>query len=187
MYHPSGRAASQSSSSTTVGEKITEDQVANLLASLRTDASVETKLGQFNSIKSGIKHNNVPEPGVAPLFEAIRTSMSSQHASLVYAGFSTLSHLLMRLSRQEPKHLQKEATRTLPLIIEKSGDQSKKYKTLATQCLTTFWLNKGATLEVERVIKNVGLVGKNPRTKETLMEWIAQVEMMPHHSLLLSN
>jgi len=176
MYNSSaGRAASQSSSST-VGEKITEDQVTNLLSVLRTDASVETKVGLFNSIKSGIKHNNVPEPGVATLFEAIRTAMSSQHTGLVYAGFSTLNHLLMRLSRQEPRHLQREAARTLPLVLEKSGDQHKNFKKCATECLETFWMNKGAAVEVERIIKNVGLTGKSPRIKETLMQWIALVQ-----------
>ena len=157
-----------------MGEKITEEQAANLLAILRTDASIDAKVNQVNNVKSGIKQNNVPDPCVQPLFEATRISMTSQHAALVNAGFSTLNHLLTRLSRQEPKHVAREAARTLPLVIEKMGDQKDKYRQLAAQCLTTFW--KISPMDVERIVKNAGLVGKNSRMKESSMRWVVQVE-----------
>ena len=156
-----------------MGEKINEEQVANLLAILRTDASIDAKVNQINNVKSGIKQNNVPEPCVLPLFEATRQSMTSQHAAIVNAGFSTLNHLLTRLSRQEPKYVSKEAGRTLPLVIEKMRDQKEKYRQLAAQCLTTFW--KVAPMDVERIVKNAGMVGKNPRMKEASMNWLVQV------------
>jgi CLIP-associating protein 1/2 len=160
----------------TMGEKITEEQVANLLSILRTDASTDSKVHQINNVKSGIKQNNVPEVCVVPLFEATRISMTSPHAAIANAGFSTLNHLLTRLSRQEPKYVVKEAGRTLPLVIEKMGDQKEKYRQLAAQCLTTFW--KAAPMDVERIVKNAGLVGKNPRMKETSMNWLVQVNIM---------
>lgn len=156
-----------------MAEKVSEDQVANLLAILRTDATIDAKVSQINNVKSGIKQNNIPDPCVISLFEAARISMSSQHAALVSAGFSTLNHLLTRLSRQEPKYVVKEAARTLPLVIEKMGDQKEKYRQLAAICLTTFW--KASPLDVERIVKNVGLVGKNPRMKIASMNWIVQV------------
>ncbi|KAE8443832.1 hypothetical protein EG329_001339 [Mollisiaceae sp. DMI_Dod_QoI] len=155
------------------GEKVNEDQVANLLAVLRTDASIDAKVNLINNVKSGIKQNNVPEPCVIPLFEASRISMTSQHAAIVNAGFSTLSHLLTRLSRQEPKYVTKEAARTLPLVIEKLGDQKEKYRQLAGTCLTTFW--KQAPMDVERIVKNAGMVGKNARLKEASMNWVVQM------------
>jgi CLIP-associating protein 1/2 len=157
-----------------MGEKITEEQAANLLSILRTDASNDAKVHQINNVKSGIKQNNVPEACVLPLFEATRISMTSPHAAVANAGFSTLNHLLTRLSRQEPKYIVKEAGRTLPLVIEKMGDQKEKYRLLAAQCLTTFW--KSAPMDVERIIKNVGMVGKNPRMKEASMNWLVQVK-----------
>lgn len=160
-------------------EKINEEQVANLIAVLRTDASIDAKVNQINNVKSGIKQNNVPEPCIIPLFEATRMGMASQHAAIVNAGFSTLNHLLTRLSRQEPKYVVKEAGRTLPLVIEKMGDQKEKYRQLAAQCLTTFW--KVSPLDVERVVKNTGLVGKNARMKEASMIWI--VQMHQEHGL----
>lgn len=156
-----------------MGEKITEEQVANLLAILRTDASIDAKVNQVNNVKSGIKQNNIPDVCVQPLFEATRMSMTSQHAALVNAGFSTLNHLLTRLSRQEPKYVVKEAGRTLSMVIEKMGDQKEKYRQLAAQCLTTFW--KATPMDVERMVKNAGMVGKNSRMKETSMRWVVQV------------
>jgi CLIP-associating protein 1/2 len=155
------------------GEKVNEDQVTNLLAVLRTDSSIDTKVNLVNNVKSGIKQNNVPEPCIVPLFEATRISMTSQHAAIVNAGFSTLSHLLTRISRQEPRYVMKEAARTLPVVIEKLGDQKEKYRQLAAVCLTTFW--KQAPLDVERIIKNAGMVGKNARMKEASMNWVVQV------------
>jgi CLIP-associating protein 1/2 len=59
-------------------------------------------------------------------------------------------------------------------VIEKMGDQKEKYRLLAAQCLTTFW--KSAPMDVERIIKNVGMVGKNPRMKEASMNWLVQVK-----------
>jgi CLIP-associating protein 1/2 len=156
-----------------MGEKITEAQATDLLALLRTDASVDTKVAHIDNVKSGIKKNNVPDACVASLFEITRIAMTSQHAALVNAGFSTLNHLLTRLSRQEPKHVTKEVGRTLPLVVEKLGDYKEKYRLLATQCLTTFW--KASPMDVERAVRNSAMTGKNSRAKETCMHWLVQV------------
>ena len=156
-----------------MSEKITEAQVADLLALLRTDVSIDAKVTQINNVKSGIKQNNVPDSCVASLFEISRASMISQHAALVNAGFSTLNHLLTRLSRQEPKHIVREAGRTLPLVVEKLGDQKEKYRVLAAQCLTTLW--KASPMDVERTVRNTAMTGKNSRAKEACMQWLIQV------------
>jgi len=164
-----------------MSEKITDEQVANLLAILRTDASVDTKVHQINNVKSGIKQHNVSDACVPGLFEISRMAMTSSHAALVNAGFSTLNHLLTRLSRQEPKHITKEAARTLPMVMEKMGDQKEKYRQLAAQCLTTFW--KHSPMDVERIVKNAGLVGKNSRMKEASMNWLIQVRLVSLENL----
>lgn len=73
-----------------MSERITEEQVADLLATVTSSAAVEVKVQGINNAKSSIKQNNVPDGSVVSLFEITRTAMSSQHASLVSAGFSTL-------------------------------------------------------------------------------------------------
>jgi CLIP-associating protein 1/2 len=160
-----------------MAEKITEEQVAKLQELLRSDASTDSKVQHINNIKSGIKQNNVPEACIVPLFEAVRASMASQHAVIVQPGFSTLNNLLARLSRQDSsKYVVKEAGRTLPLVIEKMGDAKEKYRVLAATCLTTFW--KATPMDVERIVKNAGLVGKNSRMKEASMHWLVQVTLL---------
>jgi CLIP-associating protein 1/2 len=154
-------------------DNITEKQVGDLLALLRTDASIDAKVAQVTAIKSAIKQHNVPDVCVAPLFESLRTASSSQHAVLVNAGFTALNHLLTRLSRQEPKYLLKEAARTLPLIVEKLGDQKEKFRSLATQSMITLW--KVSPMDVERSVRNTAMVGKNPRAKEASLQWLLQM------------
>lgn len=156
-----------------MADKITDTQVADLMALLRTDASIDAKVQEVNAVKSGIKQHNVPDSSVVLLFEALRTASSSQHAVLVNAGFTALNHLLTRLSRQEPKFLVKEAARTLPLIVDKLGDQKDKFRSLASQSLVTLWLV--TPVDVERSVRNIAMAGKNPRAKETGLQWLLQV------------
>ncbi|EPE06095.1 heat repeat containing protein [Ophiostoma piceae UAMH 11346] len=158
-----------------MADKITIDQVNELLGFLRTDASVDAKVQLVTAAKSGIKQHNVPDNAIPILFEALRTASFSQHAALVNAGFTGLNHLLTRLSRQEPKFLIKETARTLPLIIEKFGDQKEKYRAIALQALTTLY--NAAPMDVERSIRNTAMTGKNPRAKEMSMQWLLQM----HH------
>ncbi|POS87152.1 hypothetical protein EPUL_001257 [Erysiphe pulchra] len=153
-------------------ERVDEEQVSNLLEVLRTDATIDTKVNLINQIKSGIKQNNVPETCIVSLFEAARVAMTSQQAAIVSAGFTTLGHLLSRISRQEPKFIAKESSRTLPLVLEKMGDSKEKYRQLAAQCLTTFWTKSSP--DVERIVKNTGLTSKNPKMKDACMNWIVQ-------------
>lgn len=154
------------------GERVDEEQVTNLLEVLRTDATIDAKLNLINQIKSGIKQNNVPESCIVSLFEAARVAMTSQQAAIVSAGFTTLGHLLSRVSRQEPKYIAKESSRTLPLVMEKMGDSKEKYRQLAAQCLTTFWTK--ASQDVEKIVKNTGLTSKNSKMKDACMNWIVQ-------------
>jgi len=164
-----------------MAEKITEKQVTDLsTALLRTEVSTDSKVNQVNAVKSSIKQHNVPDNCVALLFDALRTASSSQHAVLVNAGFTALNHLITRMSRQEPKLLSKEAARTLPLIIEKLGDQKEKFRSIALQALVTLYTP--APLDVERSVRNTAMVGKNPRAKEASLQWLLQVGIFSHYT-----
>lgn len=162
-----------------MAEKLDEDQVSDLIALLRKDVSVDAKVQQVNAAKSSIKQHNVPDNCVVPVFEALRIASTSQHAVLVNAGFTGLNHLVTRLSRQEPKYLAKEAARLLPLLVEKLGDQKEKFRTVAIQSLVTMY--NAAPADVERVIRNIAMVGKNPRAKEASLHWLLQ--MHQEHNL----
>lgn len=156
-----------------MAERLTDEQVESLLVLLRKDASVDAKVQYVTAVKSGIKQHNVPDSCVAPLFDALRLASSSQHSSLVNAGFTALNHLLTRLSRQEPRYLVKEAKHTLPLIVEKMGDQKDKLRTLALQAMGTMYVH--VPVDAERFVRNNAMVGKNPRAKEAGMQWLLQM------------
>lgn len=156
-----------------MADMLTEEGVAGLLATLRKDVSVDAKVQQITAVKSAIKHYSVPDACVAPLFEALRFASSSQHSALVSAGFTTLNHLLTRMSLQEPKYLSREAKQTLPLIVDKMGDQKDKFKQLAIQAMATMY--NQVPVDAERFVRNTAMVGKNPRAKESGMQWLLQV------------
>ncbi|PTB70779.1 ARM repeat-containing protein [Trichoderma citrinoviride] len=153
--------------------KLTDDQVNNLATVLRNDNThFDVKVQYVNAIKSGIKQHNIPETCIPQLFDGLRLASSSQHVALATAGFTALNHLFTRMSRQEPKHLAKEAARTLPLVIEKLGDSKDKPRALALQSLNTLYAV--APADVERSIRNTAMVGKNPRAKEASMQWLLE-------------
>lgn len=168
-----------------MAERLTDKQVTDLVDMLRSGAALDNKVQMVTNVKSAIKQHNVPETCIPQLFEALRNASTAQHAALVNAGFTALGHLLTRLSRQEPKHIGKEAVRTLPVIIEKLGDQKDKYRTLAAQALTTIYAVNAS--EVERMVRATAMTGKNPRAKEAALHWLLQVRSPPRCDFLVAN
>lgn len=158
-----------------MAEKIHDDQVAELLKAIRGDGSVDAKVQHVNAVKSGIKQHNVPDHLVPQIFEGLRAASASQHAVLVNAGFTALNHLLTRLSRQEPRFLTRELKTVLPLVVDKLGDQKEKFRSLASQALTTLY--GVAPADVERSVRNVAMAGKNPRAKEAGMQWVLHMHL----------
>ncbi|KAK0745175.1 clasp N terminal-domain-containing protein [Apiosordaria backusii] len=158
-----------------MADPISEQQVIDLTNILRTDAPVDTKIQHITAAKSCIKSHYIPEPCIAPLFDALRSASSSQHGVLVNAGFGTFNHLLTRLRKQDPKVLSKEVARTgtLPMLVEKLGDHKDKIRYIATQALVTLY--KVAPVEVERAVRNLAMTGKNARAKESSLHWLLQM------------
>lgn len=158
-----------------MAEKITDEQVEALQKVLASDASIDAKVAQVTAVKAGIKHHNVPDDCVAPLFEALRLASRNQHAVLVNAGLTSLNHLLTRLSRQEPKYINKEKAATLKLLVEKMGDQKEKFRTLGIQSLITMCKVTDVKDDVEREVRKA-MDPKNPKAKakEASLQWLLQ-------------
>jgi CLIP-associating protein 1/2 len=66
-----------------------------------------------------------------------------------------------------------QGPRTIPLLLDRLGDQKERHRLLAAQCLGDVW--KASPQEVEKAIRDIALASKNPRTKENSMHWIAKV------------
>ncbi|CAN8103124.1 unnamed protein product [Discula destructiva] len=157
-----------------MAERITEEQVEELQNVLASDkASIDTKVTKVTAIKTGIKHHNVPDECVAPLFEALRKAARNQHANLVNAGLTSLNHLLTRLSRQDPRYIHQEKAATVKLFVEKMGDQKDKFRLLAIQSLVTMCKVEGPREDVEKAVKEI-MESKNvkAKSKEASVQWL---------------
>lgn len=153
-----------------------DELAASVLATLkRSSAPVETKLSLLNSLKSSIKHQRIPESAQLATIECIRTAITAQtSATLVTAGFATLTHLIKRLGIQEETDaLFTQRANLLPLLLDKIGDVKEVHRHSASQALTEFWGLR--PVEVEKLIRETAIQGSNIRAKETAIEWVTRV------------
>lgn len=157
-----------------MAEKITDEQVADLQKILASDASVDAKVAQVTAVKTGIKHQNVPDTCVSQLFDALRLASRNQHAVLVNAGLTSINHLLTRLTRQEPRYIAREKKATIDLLVEKMGDQKEKFRSLAVQSMVTMYKNEDDRPEFEMRIKKIMDETKNAKAKESCLQWLLQ-------------
>lgn len=152
-----------------------EAKAAELLVAFKNpNLSVDSKIAYLSSVKSDIKQKNVPEGAIRPIFETLRLAISSQHYSVLGAGFSTLGHLLKRLAIQEQQQWIVHQTQNLyPILLERLNDQKERIRAQAASIFTELWPFAGS--EVEYHVLEVALVGKNHRAKEMSMLWLANV------------
>ena len=141
------------------------------LASIRSAGNpVEIKLRHLTELKAEIKHRHCPEGAVGPVFEVIRTSLSTPH--LTDAGFSILGHLIKRLELQDQASLlQVQGAKTYTALLERLADQKDRIRQRATQALTDF--HAVAPADVEQFVRENVLTSRNPRAKEAGMHWVA--------------
>ncbi|KAJ5793809.1 hypothetical protein N7457_000408 [Penicillium paradoxum] len=159
-----------------------EAKAAELLIAFKNpNLSVDSKITYLSSVKSDIKQKNVPEGAIRPIFETLRLAISSQHYSVLGAGFSTLGHLLKRLAIQDQQQwIVHQAQNLYPILLERLNDQKERIRAQAASIFTELWSFAGS--EVEYHVLEVALVGKNNRAKEMSMLWLAN--MTKHHGLL---
>lgn len=147
----------------------------DLLAALKKpSASIDTKLALFNSVKSHIKHQRMPESAQAATLECIRLAIASQTtSSLVITGFSTLGHLIKRLTVQDQAYTLVHRTQLLSVLLERLGDSKEPYRAAALQSLCD--LHPARPAEVEKAVKEGAIHGSNTRAKEGGIEWVTKV------------
>ncbi|MCJ1395814.1 suppressor of tub2 mutation [Xylographa bjoerkii] len=149
-----------------------EQQATHLLAVLKnSNVMVDTKIDLLTKLKTQIKHQQVPEVAISPVFEVVRTAISN--AQLLDAGFSILFHLTKRLELQDQSAIiAAEGKKTYSYILERLGDAKDRTRSWAIQALTEFW--KASHTDVEQVIRDMALSGRSPRAKEAAMQWIVK-------------
>ena len=153
-----------------------ESKAHNLVAIVGSGpGDVDLILSLLNELKADIKHRQVSESAIVPLFDLVQQSILQY--DFVEAGFSILGHLTKRLVLQEQKELLlSQGLNTLPSIVCSLGDQRDRIRQRAAQALLDFW--HLASADVEQVIRDVALTSKIPKVKEAGMKWILKVSTM---------
>ncbi|KAJ5097219.1 Protein stu1 [Penicillium angulare] len=159
-----------------------EAKAAELLAAFKNpNLSVDAKVAHLNGIKSDIKQKNVPEGAITTIFDTIRLAINSQHYSVCSGAFSTLGHLLKRLTIQDQQQwIVSQARNFYPVLTERLGDHKERIRAQSASIFTDIW--PLATDEVEYYVLGHALVGKNPRAKEMSLLWLSN--MTKNHGLL---
>ncbi|MCJ1431540.1 suppressor of tub2 mutation [Xylographa pallens] len=149
-----------------------EQQAIHLLAVLKnSNVTVDTKIDLLTKLKTQIKHQQVPEVAIDPVFEVVRTAISN--VQTLDAGFSILFHLTKRLELQDQSSIiAAEGKKTYSYILERLGDPKDRTRSWAIQALTEFW--KASHTDVEQIIRDLALGGRSPRAKEAAMQWIVK-------------
>lgn len=153
-----------------------DDLARDLLAALgKSNASTETKLSLFNNVKHNIKHHRMPESAQAATIECTRLAIISQTtSSLVITGFSTLGHLIKRLTVQDQAHAAfTPRTQILPALLDRLGDSKEPYRTAALQSLCELY--PARPMDVEKAVKEGAIQSNNVRAKEAGIQWVTRV------------
>ncbi|KAI9807449.1 MAG: suppressor of tub2 mutation [Piccolia ochrophora] len=154
--------------------RVTDSQVDRILTVLRSsEASVDAKTGVVGELKSSIKHQVVPDEFVYHVFEIVRITLVAPHSSLVVVGFATFENLLKRLTLQHPSYIVAQGPRLLPILLDRFGDTKERHRVLAGKSLTDLW--RTCPQEVERSVREPGMSSKNPRIKESSLQWVVQM------------
>ena len=153
-----------------------DEQAHQVLTTLkRSSVAIDTKLGAFNNLKSSIKHQRVPDSAQTPIFDCIRYGIGTQTSpTLVSTAFSTLTHLIKRLSLQEQSPIiSSYAPKLLPILKDRLGDARESIRNAASQTLCDLWPHSKDG--VEKVVREDCLGGTNARAKEMAMLWVVRV------------
>lgn len=150
-------------------------QAADCLKLMRdNDVSIDDKASYMTHLKSSIKHRQVPDNATSSIFEIVRIAIGSPQSSLSFPGFAILNNVVKRLNLQDDAHLiVHQGQKTFAILLERLGDHKEKIRLLAAQAFTDFW--PACPAEVEHLVVDVSLTGKNARAKETSLAWLANV------------
>lgn len=154
-----------------------DQQAATLLSNLKRPAvNSDSKINALNSLKSDIKHYRVPESAQATIFECLKLAITQQtSAHLAASAFSTLGHLLKRLSIQDASgnSIQQLVPRILPVLQDRLGDLREPLRTCASQAMSDIYPYLSG--DVERIIRDEALAGNHARQKETAIGWVVRM------------
>lgn len=130
--------------------------------------SSEQKYQILIDLKAHIKREFVSLNDVPSYFDILKTASRSSDLKLSLLAFSTVCHLVKRVSMQDSNYLKPCAKSILPILLNKLIDPKPQIQTQAKHTLETYWLANPAI--VETFLKDSGLIHSNYKIRaETIL------------------
>lgn len=173
-----------SNTSHTYHQSVTMVSGERLVLIMRSEMPPSQKLGAITDLKTHIKTRHVDMSQVHSYIEALSLAVEIPDQGILSNSFSTLSHLVKRISIQDltGSVLEAHASTILPQIITRLGDSRTSSRTAAKNALEAFWLLRPA--KVEEYLRDVGLQHRNTTIATQCVSWLRGViDMTPHFKL----
>ncbi|KAI9846571.1 MAG: suppressor of tub2 mutation [Sclerophora amabilis] len=142
-----------------------------MLEDARTSNEILTQ--QLTTLKSHIKQNLVEKSAIPPIINCVRLGVNSPHGAVASISLSTLANLFRRLGLQDRTLLTQTNPLTFPLLLDQLSTRRDRHRALVDACLTELW--RYIPQDVESFIQNSALVNDDSRTRQSSMQWLAQM------------
>lgn len=155
-----------------------------LVQIVRSEIPASHKLAAIVDLKTHIKTNHVNMTQVHFYIEALSLAVDIPDQGILSNAFSTLAHLVKRISIQDltGSILETHASLILPSIITRLGDSRSSSRTAAKNALEAFWLLKPA--KVEQYLRDIGLAHRNSTIACESVSWLRHIfSITPHFKL----
>lgn len=145
----------------------------------------EEKLQLILNQKSHVKRDFVDISQVPKYMEALSIAIDIPDIDILTNAFSTLCHLVKRVSIQDATSqvLKEQSFLVLPIIINKLGDVKSSSRSSAKKALESYWLS--ASTKVEQGLLEIGFSHRNPKVVSESISWLNHiiVNINPHFKL----
>lgn len=162
---------------------ISADGLYQLISS--SDENYDQKSDGINDLKAFVKKDFVDVDQAPKYFEALSIAVDITNQGISVNAFSTLSHLVKRISMQEPNGtiLKKQSYLVLPIIIGRLGDSKGSTRNAARKALEAYWFS--APKEVEDAIMDISLKHRNSAVVKESVVWLHHIikNVSPHFKL----
>ncbi|CCH46145.1 hypothetical protein BN7_5733 [Wickerhamomyces ciferrii] len=151
--------------------RCTGDELYNVVS--RESSSIDEKTKLIAEFKAHIKRDFVDLNDLSKYFGALKIASKSGDARLASVAFSTICHLVKRVSMQDSQKLKDTSKITLPILFNKLLDQTSSHRSQAKNCLETFWLASPDV--VEHYLKDSALIHSNQHIRSESIIFISDL------------
>ncbi|SGZ48825.1 CIC11C00000001197 [Sungouiella intermedia] len=145
----------------------------------------QTVTSLLADLKTHVKKDNVALPLVPKYFEALSIVMDTTDPAVQALAFSSICHLVKRVSIQDStgKVLADQSFLVLPIVIPRIADKKSSISASARRALEAYWLS--VPVKVEQALIDVGLSNRSLLIINETVVWLNHIltEINPYFKL----